>query len=169
MTAHQVLARIPTAETAAILEWLQDNDRAAYKTCAGLLATRRKLRPVFIERKPKGERNAWMAEALGKPASSDMANEILQSWVLGANGKMVCEFLDSLKIPHDGHGLIETLPPEPAAGEVDSAVETLFANHPATAVLIYLNLFVSMEMAEWPHLANRVSSDPRICPNPTNL
>jgi hypothetical protein len=168
MTAHELFIRIPAAEAAGILEWLQGNDRAAYKTCAGLLANRRKLRPVFVERKPKAERNAWMVEALGKPANSDLATEILQSWILGANGKMVCDFLDSLKIPHDGKGLIESLPPEPAGEEVDRAVEVLLASHPPAAVLVYLNLFSSMEMTDWPHLKNLVATDHRLCPNPKN-
>ncbi|MCX6968758.1 MAG: hypothetical protein NTV93_01215 [Verrucomicrobia bacterium] len=168
MTVYELFARLSSAETSGIMEWLQENDRSAYKTCAGLLAGRRKLRPVFVERKPKAERNAWMAENLGKPANADMATEILQSWILGAHGAMVCGFLDSLKIPHDGKGLIETLPPEPPAGGIDKAVEALLATYPEGAVVVYLNLFVSMDMTEWPHLKALVSTDPRLCPKPTN-
>jgi len=168
MTSYELFARLSPADTTGVLEWLQENDKAAYKTCAGLLATRRKLRPVFVERKPKPERNAWMAENLGKPASADMAAEILQSWILGAHGNMVCGFLDFLKIPHDGKGLIETLPAEPPDGEIDQAVEALFSAHPASAVVVYLNLFTSMEMTEWPHLKELISTDPRLCPNPTS-
>lgn len=168
MTVYELFARLSPAETSGIMEWLQENDRAAYKTCAGLLASRRKLRPVFVERKPRAERNAWMAENLGKPANVDIATEILQSWILGAHGAMVCGFLDSLKIPHDGKGLIETLPPEPPAGEVDKAVESLFAAYPQSAVAVYLNLFTSMDMTEWPHLKALVSTDPRLCLKATN-
>jgi hypothetical protein len=168
MTAYELFARLAPAEASGILEWLQESDRAAYKTCAGLLASRRKLRPVFVERKPRSERNAWMAENLGKPASADLATEILQSWLLGSHGDMVCGFLDSLKIPHDGKGIIETLPAEPPAGDVDRAIEDLFSKYPAGAVLVYLNLFASMDMTEWPHLQEVVSKDPRLCQTPTN-
>jgi len=168
MTVHELFARLSPAETSGVLEWLQENDRPAYKTCAGFLATRRKLRPVFVERKPKAERNAWMAENLGKPANGDLAAEVLQSWILGAQGEMVCGFLDMLKIPHDGKGLIESLPAEPPAAEIASAVEALFAKYSPTAVAVYLNLFTSMGMTEWPHLKALVSTDPRLCPNPTN-
>lgn len=168
MTVYELFARLSSAETSGIMEWLQENDRSAYKTCAGLLASRRKLRPVFVERKPRAERNAWMAENLAKPANADMATEILQSWILGAHGAMVCGFLDLLKIPHDGKGLIETLPPEPPAGEIDKAVESLLAAYPQSAVSVYLNLFTSMDMTEWPHLKTLVSTDPRLCPKPTN-
>ena len=168
MIAYELFARLSSAETSGILEWLQENDQPAYKTCAGLLAARRKLRAVFVERKPKVERNAWMVENLGKPANADLATEILQSWILGAHGEMVCGFLDLLKIPHDGKGLIESLPAEPPASEIDKAVEELFAKYPSTAVAAYLNLFVSMEMTEWPHLRGLVSTDARLCQNPTN-
>ena len=168
MTAYELFARLSPAETPGIMEWLQENDRPAYKTCAGLLAGRRKLRPVFVERKPKAERNAWMAENLARPANADIATEVLQSWILGAHGAMVCGFLDSLKVAHDGKGLIETLPAEPAAEEIVKAVDELFSKHPAGAVTVYLNLFVSMDMTEWPHLKSLVSTDPRLCLNPTN-
>lgn len=168
MTAYELFARLSPAESSEILEWLQESDRAAYRTCAGMLASRRKLRPVFVERKPKAERNVWMADNLGKPVNADLATEILQSWLLGAHGDMVCGFLDALKISHDGKGLLETLPQEPAVGEVDRAVGELFSTYPATAVLVYLNLFASMEMTEWPHLKKLVSTDPRLCQNPTN-
>ena len=168
MTAYELFARLSPAETSGVLEWLQENDRQAYKTCAGLLAGRRKLRAVFVERKPRVERTAWMAENLGRPANGDLATEILQSWILGAHGEMVCGFLDFWKIPHDGKGLLESLPAEPPPEEIDKAVEELFSKYPSAAVVVYLNLFTSMEMTEWPHLKGLVSSDPRLCPNPTN-
>ncbi|MFZ4775196.1 MAG: hypothetical protein ACOYM3_07540 [Terrimicrobiaceae bacterium] len=168
MIAYELFARLSPGDAAEVLEWLQENDRAAYKTCAGLLATRRKLRPVFVERKPKAERNAWMGEALGKPANADLSVEILQSWILGAHGTMVCGFMDSLKVPHDGKGLIESLPPEPAAEAIGKAVDELFSKYPANAVRVYLNIFTSMEMTEWPNLKSLVSTDPRLCLNLTN-
>ena len=166
MTAHELFASFTAPEAGEVLGWLQDNDRPAYKTTAGLLATRRKLRPVFVERKPREERNAWIKEALGRPANSDLAAEILQAWIIGAHGGMVCAFLDELKVPHDGKGLLEELPPEPAAAEVARAVDSLFAKYPATAVRAYLHLFTSMDMTEWPGLKGLVASDPRLCQNP---
>ncbi|MEI6032804.1 MAG: hypothetical protein WCS65_00820 [Verrucomicrobiae bacterium] len=166
MTSHELFARLSSDEAAVVFSWLHDHDRAAYKTTAGLLATRRKLRPVFVERKPRDERQAWMKEALGRPANSDLAAEILQAWTMGANGQAVCAFLDSLGIPHDGKGLLESLPPEPPDADVRRAVDELFSNYSAVAVRVYLHLFSSMEMTEWPGLRALVSTDPRLCLNP---
>jgi hypothetical protein len=166
MTSHELFARLSPEDAAEVFAWLHGNDRAAYKTTAGLLATRRKLRPIFVERKPREEREAWMKEALGKPANADLAAEILQAWTMGANGEAVCRFLDFLKVPHDGKGILETLPPEPPAADVSAAVDELFSKYPANAVRVYLNLFTSMEMTEWPVLRELVSTDPRLCPDP---
>ena len=164
MTATELFARMPSAHTGEIFAWLHENDRAAYKTCTGLLATRRKLRPVFVERKPREERHVWMKENLARPANGDLAAEILQAWILGANRPMVCAFLDALAVPHDGKGLIENLPPEPAGESVRSAVEALLRDHPQMAVMAYLNIFSGMEEEAWPVLKSLVSTDPRLCP-----
>ena len=113
MTAIEIFGQMSAPQASEILNWLLENDREAYRSCAGMLATRRKLRPVFVERKPREERNLWMREALSKPANADLALEILQVWVLGKNERMVCDFLDALGVEHDGKGLIEELPAEP--------------------------------------------------------
>lgn len=168
MTAHEVFASLSADEAGEVLGWLEQNDRGGYKAAAGMLASRRNLRPVFVERKPRPERNAWIKDALGKRANADLAAEIMQSWIMGPHGPMVCQFLDALKIPHDGKGLIESLPAEPPAADVGRAVDGLFSSHSRTAVRAYLNLFVSMDMAEWPALESLVATDPRICPNPPN-
>lgn len=154
------------AQAGDVFQWFHDSDRPGYRTCIGLLAGRRKLRPVFVERKPRDERHAWMKDALSRPANADFAAEILQGWILGAHAKMVLEFLDGLKIEHDGKGLIEALPSEPPAVDLNRAVEGLLANHPAGAVMIYLNLFVGMDLSDWPTLKVLVASDPRLCPDP---
>ena len=69
------------------------------------LASRRKLRPVFIERKPRPERHLWLQQALSLKSADDIAMQVLQIWLLGAQREMICEFLDSLGIAHDGKGV----------------------------------------------------------------
>lgn len=164
MIAHELFATYSPGEAGEVFTWLHENDKAAYKTTVGMLATRRKLRPVFVERKPRDERHAWMREALSRPSNGDLATEILQAWIMGAQERLVCDFLDALKVPHDGKGMLETLPAEPA--DVAPAVEALFAKYPAVAVRTYLNLFCSMDMTEWPGLRALVQTDPRLCPRP---
>ena len=152
MTAIEIFGRMSAPHASEILNWLLENDRQAYRSCAGMLATRRKLRPVFVERKPREERNQWIREALSKPSNSDLSLEMLQVWVLGKNERMVCDFLDALSIPHDGKGLIDEVPAEPGAEKVSAAVESLLSKYPAHEVAIYLHLFTGMDESTWPIL-----------------
>ena len=160
MTAIEIFGRITAPQASEILGWLHENDRQAYRSCAGMLATRRKLRPVFVERKPREERNLWMREALSKPGNADLALEILQVWVLGKNERMVCDFLDALGIKHDGKGLIEEMPVEPEESKVSAAVESILAKYPPAEASIYLHLFSGMEESGWPKLREILATHP---------
>jgi len=151
MTAIEIFGHLSVPRATGILNWLYENDREAYRSCAGMLATRRKLRPVFVERKPRDERNLWIREALTKSSNADLALETLQIWVLGKNERLVCDFLDALEIKHDGKGLIDELPAEPDAKKVSSAVDAILAKYSPEDVWIYLHLFAGMD-TPWPHL-----------------
>lgn len=162
MTANEIFQRLGAADTAEVLEWFAGDDRDGYRRVIAMLAERRKLRPVFVERKPKPDRNAWIAEALGRPRNADLAIEILQVWTLGRNESMVCGFLDALGIPHDGKGLIEDIPEEPPEDKVVSAVEGLIGGHRRLDVFIYLHLFSAMDEGKWPVLRGLVDSHPEL-------
>jgi hypothetical protein len=163
MTAIEIFGRLSVPRATGILNWLYENDREAYRSCAGMLATRRKLRPVFVERKPRDERNLWIREALTKSSNADLALETLQIWVLGKNERLVCDFLDALAIKHDGKGLIDELPAEPDAKKVSAAVEAILAKYSPEDVWIYLHLFAGMDMP-WPHLKGLLMTHPAFAP-----
>ena len=169
MTAIEIFGRMSAPQASDILNWLLENDREAYRSCAGMLATRRKLRPVFVERKPREERNLWMREALSKPANADLALEILQVWVLGKNERMVCDFLDSLKIAHDGKGLIDEMPTEPEASRVAAAVEGILGKYEPEEVSIYLHLFAGSDESSWPELQKILNTHPAFLATPATL
>ena len=162
MTATEIFGRLNGTQAGEVLNWLAENDRNAYKSAAGMLATRRKLRAVFVERKPKDERNQWIKESLSRPANGDLALEILQVWTLGCNESMVCEFLDTLDIAHNGKGLIDNLPAEPAADKVTKAVELLISKYPTHSVFVYLHLFSDMDSQGWTTLRGLLASRPEL-------
>jgi hypothetical protein len=166
MTANEIFQRLGTGDAAEVLEWFAGSDRDGYRKVAATLAERRKLRPVFVERKPKVERNAWIAEALGRPRNADLAIEILQVWTLGRNEAMVCAFLDGLGITHDGKGLIDEVPAEPAEDKVVAAVEALVAEHRRVDVFIYLQLFSAMDEGKWPVLRGILENHPVLAATP---
>ena len=160
MTATEIFGRLSAEQSGEVLNWFAENDRPAYKSCAAMLATRRKLRPVYVERKPRDEKNLWIKESLARPGNADLALELLQVWTLGCNEKMVCEFLDALAIPHNGKGLIDDLPVEPDGERVVKAFGSLVGSYPASAVFVYLNLFTSMDASGWPVLRGLLESNP---------
>lgn len=167
MKAHDIFRRLSDADAGEILTHLHQEDKPAYRAALEALAGRRRLRPVFLERKPRPERHAWMRTELARPTNHDLATEILQAWLLGAHRPLICQFLDALKVPHDGEGLLESLPPEPPVEDLRAAIDGLFQDHPALPVTVYLFLFPEMDIADWPELSSLLETDPRFA-NPTS-
>jgi hypothetical protein len=151
------------ALAAEIFTYLHGNDRQIYKAAIQGLANQRKLRPVFIERKPPGERNAWIQSALSRPISDALAAHLIQAWLLGAQKQMLCDFLDALGIEHGEDGTVEQLPPPPAKEKVAEAVEALLNKHAREPVAVYLHAFRDMDSeVQWPPLDEILSDDPRL-------
>jgi hypothetical protein len=163
MKAHEVLQRVSDEGANEIFRYLYQNDKPAYRACLQVLASRRKLRPVILDRKTRDERHAWMHAELSRKANDDVATEVLQTWLLGEHWQLICGFLDSLCVPHDGQGLLDTLPPEPQRERLKEAVDRLLANHSRTAAICYLHLFCEMEIADWPTLKQILNEDSRLC------
>jgi hypothetical protein len=162
MTASEIFTRLDPETNEHIFVFLQNEDRHAYRSTMQILASRRNLRPVFLEKKTKPERHRWMGEALGRNRNEDLALELLQNWVLRGRRDMVLQFLRDLDIVHDGEGIIQTTPDEPAQEAVEAAVNNLLANFPPTHATVYLHLFASMEDEGWPHLRHLLATEPRL-------
>jgi hypothetical protein len=163
MKAHEVLQRFSAEAANEIFQYLYQNDKPAYRACVQVLASRRKLRPVVLDRKTRAQRHAWLHAELARKANDDAATELLQTWLLGGQQQLICSFLDSLCVPHDGHGLLDTLPPEPQKERLKEAVDRLLDNHSRTAAISYLHLFCEMDIADWPTLKQILNEDSRLC------
>ncbi len=169
MKAHEIFHHFSDEAASGIFNHLYENDKPAYRATIQVLANRRKLRTVVLDRKPRSERHSWMRVELARPVNEDASTEILQSWVLGAHQTMVCQFLDALDVPHDGRGLLETLPAEPTTEKLRAAIDGLFAQHAPEVVFAYLHLFAAMDITEWPHFQQIINEDSRLCPTPQTL
>lgn len=169
MTAHEIFSQFPDETAGPIFQYLYDQDKPAYRACLQLLASRRRLRPVVLERKPRTERHAWLRTELARKSNEDAATEVLQTWLLGGHQAMVCEFLDSLNVAHNGQGLLDTLPADPGAASIRAAIDKILAAHPQPAVAAYLHLFAEMDIADWPSLKEILNQDFQLCPAPQTL
>ena len=162
MKASEIFQHLSPATAEQVLAFLQETEKPTYKVAIQTLAAQRKLRPVFVERKPRAERHAWLQAALGRPQGEQIAANLLQMWLMGSQSPMLCDFLDALGIEHDEHGGIETLPPCPPSDKLDAAVDGILAKYPAETVATYLQCFQSMDIAGWPPLAEKLEQDGRL-------
>ncbi|MCX7712604.1 MAG: hypothetical protein N2035_02905 [Chthoniobacterales bacterium] len=159
---EELFGRVTKEKAEEIILFLHREDPMGYRRMMGMLAQRRKLRPIFIERKPKVERHAWMMEELRRRRNADLALEALQAWILKDRSGMVLDFLEILGITHDGKGLVDELPEEPDGKKVEEAVEKLLAKYEAEDVALYLNLFLCGGEGKWVNLERIVEKDSRL-------
>jgi hypothetical protein len=164
LTAHEIFSGLTPAEAHEFFESFHEANKAAYKGAMQAAATRRKLRPVFLERKPRVERHQWIQGVLALPSTEDLGLEILQNWLLGLHRAMLGDFLDALDIKHE-EGLIDDIPAQPDRAKLDAAVDAIAAKHPPLAVKIYLNLFQPLDAGAWPDLDALLVIDPRVALN----
>lgn len=163
MKSHEIMEQMSPELAAEILGYLQGEQTPVFKSMVQALAGQRKLRPVFIERKPRGERYAWIKSALGRKSADALAAHLLQAWLLGAQAGMLCAFLDSLGIAHEKDGTVENLPESPPKEKLNQAVDQLLAKYPAEQVAVYLQAFYDMDSTvTWPPLGEVLAQDQRL-------
>ena len=140
MTPNEIFASINRDRAFAIFSFFQEKEKPLYKATIESLAKQRKLRPVFLERKPRTERHAWMLEALGRKINEGLSAQLLQIWLVSQQTKLLCDFLDSLGIAHDENGTVESIPADPGQEALQKAIDQLFANHEPEVIAIYLKI-----------------------------
>jgi hypothetical protein len=162
MKPHEIFHAMAPEVAARIFNDLHENERPLYKATIDTLAKQRKLRPVFVERKPRNERNAWLQDALGRKTNEDSAAHILQLWLVKTQSALLCDFLDALGIKHDEHGMVEDLPAAPAHEQLTPVIGTLLGKYDPGVVSVYLHAFNSLNDTPWESLAELLASDARL-------
>lgn len=162
LTPHEIFARMSPAVGLQLFAYLQEEEGDLYQATIDALAKQGKLRLVFITRKPRNERYAWLQAHVGKARNEGIAAHLLQIWLVGAQAKLLCDFLDALGIAHDENGTIEKLPAAPPKADVAKAIETVLAKHEPGVVAVYLHSFQAMDDAGWATLEELLAEDARL-------
>ena len=162
MTSHEIFERMPSATAGMLFTSLRERQQAVYRNLIETLAGQRKVRAVFIERKPREERHAWLKGELGKARNGDLAAHLLQLWLVGTQSQLLCDFLDALGIAHEDDGTVEQLPPAPPIEKLREAVEAVLQRHDATVVALYLHAFQALNDASWSALEEILTGDERL-------
>ena len=161
---YEIFAALPPAVAEQLFSFIQEREKPLYKATIDTLAKQRKLRPIFVERKPRAERHAWMKDVLGRKVNEAVAAHLLQIWLVGAHAKLLCDFLDGLGIEHDENGTIENLPPCARPRKLSPRPSTrFFEKHDPAVVVVYLNAFQALDQEEgWSTLGELLTEDPRL-------
>ncbi len=162
MQAHLLFQRMPAETAAEMLRYLREHEREAYKSVLSSLAVQRKLRPVFIQKRPLDKQIEWMTESMKLRVGNDIGEQVIQVWLMKANKEMLVAFLDAMGIEHDGEGSIDNLPETMDPETLKTSVDGLLEKYPAHAVALYLNVFQSQRADGWPALGELIASDPRL-------
>ncbi len=161
MKSYQMFGALTPGLAAQILEDLHAQQKDIYRTTLAAAAQSLKVRPVFLERQPRADRNRRVAAALGHADMNLAASNAIGTWLIKTQTAMLCEFLDALKIPHE-KGVVENLPPSVEDAALTAAVEQLLAKHPQETVTLYLQAFYEMNEARWPNLGLMLRDDIRL-------
>jgi len=162
MRPSEIIERMPPEAACEAIGRIEAIDRDSYRALLSTSAERRKLRPVFLEKKPRAERHRWIAGTLSRPANDDLAEQSLQIWLLGDYKEMICGYLDAVGIEHDGEGFLETVPGQPEEAVLRAALDNMLESYPAPVVATYLRMFEAIEETDWPLLTELLDTDERL-------
>lgn len=161
LTAHELFGFMSPGLAQQIIQSVHDTDRDLYRGTMAAVAEARKLRPIFLERKARADRDKDIIAALGKPRLEMIAANLIRGWLVKQRQSMLVEFLDTLGVPHKD-GTVDDLPPQIDAAKLESAIGKLLEKHPREEVAVYLHAFYSMNEANWPNLKAMLETDPRL-------
>ena len=161
LSSHELFGFMSPTLANDILSFTFESDKPTYRAILNGVAQARHLRPVFLERQPKVQRNATILSALSKPGLELMAGNLLRAWLLKKYNAMLVDFLNALEIKNE-EGVVEGLPPSMEDAKLKAAVEILLTKYPAEVVAVYLNAFNDMNEANWPNLKALLESDTRL-------
>ena len=162
MKAHEMFLQMSTELAVELVAFFYETDRNVYKTTVSTLATQRKLRPVFVTKKTRDHQFQWIVKALQTRRSDEIAQHLLQAWLMKAKSDMLILFLEKLEIEHDGTGAVEELPKTLDADKLKLAIDALLEKYSAEEATLYLNMFQLQEESGWPELAAALEKDDRL-------
>ena len=132
MKPHELFKNLDPNVVSELFTTFREEERDVYKSAVASLAQSRKLRPVYVQKKPVPEQIAWMHKTLGLRGSDMIGEHLLQVWFMKFQQPLLIKFCDAMDIAHNGEGSVEgELPGELDAGKLKETVDVLYADfHP---------------------------------------
>jgi hypothetical protein len=143
--------------------YFREEERDLYKTTVSSLAQNRKLRPVFVQKKPVPEQIAWLHKTLQMRGQDVVGEHLFQVWFMKGQQPLLIDFCDSMGIEHNGEGSVEgELPGELDDEKLKATVDTLLNKYNPKLVSLYLLIFNKQTLDGWDNLAKLIEEDERI-------
>jgi hypothetical protein len=161
--AHELYAAADPALFTQMLDWFRANDRNVYKSAVATLAQNRKLRPVFIEKKPLPDQYAWLLKTLKINACDTIGEHLLQAYLMAGQQSLLAMFCDGMGIPHDGKGsVVGDLPKKLDPERLNSTLDRLLGLFDPKLLTLYLHCFNLQVPGGWQELSDKLASDERL-------
>ncbi|MDA7672839.1 hypothetical protein N8615_00425 [Verrucomicrobiales bacterium] len=141
MKAYEIFKESSDDLGISIFQYLRDEQKEVYQASLASLTQNRRLRPVFIQRKPVAQQIVWLLKNVQLKGSNEIAEHVLQLWLMKAHQAVLVEFLDGNGIEHDGEGAADDLPDDLDAKKLKTTVEKLLADHDSEVIRAYLHTF----------------------------
>ncbi|MGA2686286.1 MAG: hypothetical protein ABSF51_14685 [Verrucomicrobiota bacterium] len=161
LTSHELFGFMSAALANEMLDFTHESDKPVYKATLSAVAQARHVRPVFLERQPRAQRQAAMIATLSRPALEAAAAGLIRVWLVKKQRQVLVDFLNALGLPNN-EGVVDDLPATMDDARLKSAIDTLLAKYPGEAVAVYLNAFNDMNEANWANLKTLLESDKRL-------
>ncbi len=161
LTSHELFGFMSPGLADDMLNFIHETEKPVYKAALNSIAQARHVRPVFLERQPRAQRQAAMIATLARPGLETTAAGLIRAWLFKKHKAMLMDFLNVLEIQNE-EGVVENLPEGMDDAKLKSAVETLLAKYPPETVAVYLNAFNDMNETNWANLKTILESDPRL-------
>ena len=162
MKAYYIFQQADDETINNILEWMRNQERGVYHAAVRELGQLKKLRPLYIQNKPIAEQFAFIKKTLSWKPSEEIGDHLLQVWLLRKHEQMLIEFLNTLCIVHNGHGVVDTLPETLDKEKLAQAVDHLFEKYSPGVASVYLQMFQLQTNKGWAELADILANDPRV-------
>lgn len=144
-----------------VLEFTFAENKEIYKATLAAVAQQQKVRPQFLERKPRAERHPSMLNILTRASMEPTTANLLRNWLLKKHRSLLEDFLNAVGIAHK-EGVVEDVPDTMEDAKVQSAVDILLGKHPAPLVSVYLHIFNQMNDPRWANLDKILETDSRL-------
>ncbi len=162
MKAYEIFQEMKPETVNSVFQYLRDEQRELYTASLASLASNRKLRPVFVQRKPAAQQISWLAKNIKLRGSAEVAEQVIQIWLMKAHQPMLIEFLDGMGIEHDGEGAADDLPEKLDAKKLKSTVTKLLDQNDSEIVAAYLHIFQGQRPEGWDSLDKLISETPEL-------